>query len=322
MIPIGLLIDTQARHLKPTNLGMITAARAAGHQLTALLMEPLPTEQQDQLAQYGVHQVVNITLTPPDWHPERWAQAVAETLQARGIQTLLGLVSARGRDLLPRIAAILDAPLVMDCVGVDIPGQKARTYQYSGKTLATVQLYGEKAIYGLRPRAVAPYPAPVTAEVVTHVVEIPEDSGLTVLEEIPGEPGAHNLTEADLIIAGGRGMQNSHNFTLLHDCARALGNAAVGASRVAVDEGWVPYAMQVGQTGAKVTPKVYLACGISGSVQHFAGMKTAGMIIALNTDPDAAIMANSDYIIVADLFTVLPELIRQLDECHGDFESK
>jgi electron transfer flavoprotein alpha subunit len=118
--------------------------------------------------------------------------------------------------------------------------------------------------------------------------------------------------EADVIIAGGRGMKNRDNFSILAQCAEKL-KAAVGASRVAVDSGWVPYAMQVGQTGEKVNPRVYIACGISGSIQHFAGMKTSGMIIAVNTDEHAAIMANCDYYAVADALEVIPELTRLLE---------
>lgn len=106
-------------------------------------------------------------------------------------------------------------------------------------------------------------------------------------------------------------MENPENFEILFECARVMG-AAVGASRVAVDAGWVPHTMQVGQTGATVSPKVYIACGISGSVQHFAGMKTSGLIIAINTDPEASITKNCDYYIVADLFKIVPVLTRQL----------
>jgi electron transfer flavoprotein alpha subunit len=131
---------------------------------------------------------------------------------------------------------------------------------------------------------------------------------------LPGRPGTQNLSEADVIVSGGRGMKNGENFKLIFDCAKAFGDAAVGASRVAVDEGWVPYAMQVGQTGTKVNPKVYIACGISGSVQHLAGMKTSGLIIAINTDANAAILAHCDYFVIGDLFTILPALTRKLNE--------
>jgi electron transfer flavoprotein alpha subunit len=120
-----------------------------------------------------------------------------------------------------------------------------------------------------------------------------------------------DLTEAEIIISGGRAMQNGDNFRILQECAEVLG-ASVGASRVAVDAGWVPHSMQVGQTGKTVSPKLYIACGISGSVQHFAGMKTSGVIVAINTDPQADMMQRCDYGIVGDLFEVVPILTRRL----------
>jgi electron transfer flavoprotein alpha subunit len=123
--------------------------------------------------------------------------------------------------------------------------------------------------------------------------------------------GTMDLSEAQIIIAGGRGMQNGENYRILHECADVLG-AAVGASRVAVDAGWVPHSMQVGQTGTTVSPNLYIACGISGSIQHFAGMKTSGVVVAINTDAQAAMMQLCDYGIVGDLFEVVPLLTRQL----------
>ena len=313
MKKIGLLIELKDGVLKPANLGMITAARQGGHPLFAILMEPVTAESRQQLAGYGVDHIVKVQMNPPDWNPERWARAVVAVLRSRGIQTLVGMTSAQGRDLLPRIAAILDAPLVMDCVQVDIERQLAETSQYSGKTMATFRLTGDTAIYGIRPNAVAAVACPKAPIITEQIVTIAEETRLRVLEVIPGESGAQNLSEADVIVSGGRGMKNGDNFKLLFDCARALGGAAVGASRVAVDEGWVPYSMQVGQTGTKVNPKVYIACGISGSVQHLAGMKTSGVIIAVNTDANAPILTHCDYYVVGDLFAVLPALIRRLD---------
>ena len=312
MKKIGLLIELKGSVLKPANLGMITAAGKEGHELFAVLMEAATSEIQQQLARYGVDHIVKVLMKRPGWHPERWARAVVAVLRSQGIQTLMGMTTAQGRDLLPRIAAILDAPLVMDCVHVDIDRQLAKTSQYSGKTMATFRLTGDTVIYGLRPNAVTAVVRPAAPHVIEQVADTPEDTGLRVLEVVPGEPGAQNLSEADVIVSGGRGLKNGENFNLLFDCAKAMGGAAVGASRVAVDEGWVPYAMQVGQTGTKVNPKVYIACGISGSVQHLAGMKTAGLIIAINTDANAAIIAHSDYYVIGDLFTILPALTRQL----------
>ncbi len=312
MKKIGLLIENTGGVLKPANLGMITATRGQARQLFAISLEPATEPMLEELARFGVDEILAVSVEPRGWHPELWSQAVVSVIQELGLDVLMGLTTSQGRDLLPRIAAALDAPLVMDCIAVDVDAQTVRTTQYSGKIMATLKVSGSPVIYGLRPNAIPAVAGPADAGLLKHSVTLEPVKKMRLVEVLPGESGAQNLSEADIIISGGRGMKNGDNFKLLFDCAKALGGAAVGASRVAVDEGWVPYAMQVGQTGAKVNPKVYIACGISGSVQHFAGMKSAGMIIAINTDPEAAIMANCDYCAEADLFDVLPELIRQL----------
>ncbi len=314
MKKIGLLIELKDGLLKTVNLGMITAAVKEGHQLYAILMETGTPDIQKELARYGVNHVVTVRMNRPGWNPARWAQAVVIVMERLNIRTLMGLTTAQGKDLLPRIAAILDAPLVMDCVEVDMGQQMATTSQYSGKTMATFHLTGETVLYGIRPNAIAAVSHPTATDLIEQIIEIPEEITLQVIELVPGEQGTQNLSEADVILSGGRGMKNKDSFKLLFDCARSMGDAAVGASRVAVDEGWVPYAMQVGQTGTKVNPKVYIACGISGSVQHLAGMKTSRLIIAINTDADAAILAHCDYYVIGDLFIILPALTQKLLE--------
>lgn len=313
MKKIGLLIEIRDGVLKPANLGMITAAQGEAHQLVAIVMQAIPSHIQEQLAQHGADQILTVRMPQPEWNPDLWARAVVDAVSAHDIHVLLGLTSARGKDLLPRVAAILDAPLVMDCVHVDIDAQLARTSQYSGKTMATFRLSGETVIYGLRPNTASPIEHPKESVQIEHVAAVPENAEFKVLEELPGESGGQNLSEAEVIISGGRGMANGENFNLIRDCADAIEGAAVGASRVAVDNEWVPYVMQVGQTGSKVNPKVYIACGISGSIQHLAGMKTSGMIIAINTDPDAAIISHSDYYVIGDLFEILPALAEELE---------
>ena len=231
-------------------------------------------------------------------------------MEAHGITTLCGLTSAQGKDLLPRIAAALDAPLVMDCVDIDLSEQTAKKSQYSGKTIATVKLKGNHFLYGVRPNASEAKPAPCEAEIIPFWAAI--DHQNLVVAQIKRQAGKRiDLTEADVIISGGRGMREPNNFDILFECADIIG-AAVGASRVAVDAGWVPHTMQVGQTGATVSPKVYIACGISGSIQHFAGMKTSGLIVAINTDSEANIAQNCDYHIRADLFEIIPLLTEAL----------
>jgi electron transfer flavoprotein alpha subunit len=293
---------------------MAALVRRAGRMPCALVINAPAEDAAAALAPYGVEQIIAVQAagSDGDWNPDRWAAAVAAAMERFGISQLVGLTSPRGRDLLPRVAARLDAPLIMDCIDIDLERRLATTTQYSGKTLATIRLSGRWAVYGLRLNAIEAQPAPAAAETLSFDFAAHDDGSLAVIETRSGDAETQNLAEADVIFSGGRGLKSGENFKLLFDCARLIPGAAVGASRVAVDAGWVPYRMQVGQTGVKVNPRVYIACGISGSIQHFAGMKSSGMIIAVNSDPEAAILAKCDYYAVADLFAVLSELQRQL----------
>ena len=311
MQPIGLLIEFKDGHVKPANFGMATAARAENRQLVALMVDAPADDDKAALEAYGVTRIVNIRTDSNQWNPAIHAAAVVAAMQENGITSLIGLTSPAGRELLPRVAARLDAPLVMDCIEIDLDDHRVKTSQYSGKTIATIAMTGTHFIYGMRANVIAPLEAPAAAEVIDFSYTANHPSGFEVIETRTDGSGSQYLAESDIIISGGRGLKNAENFKLIFDCARHL-NAAVGASRVAVDNGWVPYAMQVGQTGVKVNPKVYMAVGISGSVQHFAGMKTAKTIIAINTDANAAIMAHCDYYAVGDLFDILPALEKAL----------
>ena len=312
MQKIGILLETKDGALKKANFGVITAARSDDHELYGFLVGGSGTDYKQALEAYGIHKIVEITSTGSsfDWNPVSWSTALIDAMDHFGVQTLLGLTSALGKELLPRIAAALDAPLVMDCIDINLSDHTVKKSQFSGKTIAAIKVNGPYYIYGVRPNVFEAEPSPGDAEVIAFQVE-PESGGLVVREIRQDDSRGIDLTEADIIISGGRGMKESDNFSILFECADLIG-AAVGASRVAVDAGWVPHSMQVGQTGATVSPKVYIACGISGSVQHFAGMKTSGLIVAVNTDPEANIVKNCDYYIVADLFEVIPMLTRQL----------
>jgi len=312
MQKIGILIETKNGEIKKTNFGVITAARGDNRELYAFLLDEIRGDQKELLPSYGVHKIVEIKSgdKPIDYNPASWSQAVIQAMVHFGIDSLLGLADLKGQNLIPRIAAGLNAPLVMDCSAVDLAGHTVKKSQFSGRAIATLKTEGDYHIYGIRPNAIEAASTPCQAENVSFQAEIQED-GLTVKEIKPGDSHGVDLTEADIILSGGRGLENSENFRVLFECAEKMG-AAVGASRVAVDEGWVPHTMQVGQTGKTVSPKVYMACGISGSVQHFAGMKTAAMIIVVNKDPEAAIMKHCDYFVIADLFEIIPALTTRL----------
>ncbi|WP_022666859.1 electron transfer flavoprotein subunit alpha/FixB family protein [Desulfospira joergensenii] len=318
---IGILIEMDNNEIKATNAGVITLAGKSQENLTALVLHGGessgdPGEMTEFLGRYGISRIIEVFL-PLDpeicFNPVVRAGVVVSVLEEYGIDTLLGLSGGEGKDMLPRIAAQMDAPLVMDCVDLDLKENIGITSQYSGKTLARIEVTGDRRVFGIRPNSISPRENPQSPEVVKMSPDPAEPDNFRI---IPGEitdsdSDQVSLAEADIIIAGGRGMKSEDNFKILFECAQKL-KGGVGASRVAVDNGWIPYAHQVGQTGEKVSPSVYIACGISGSIQHFAGMKTAKMIIAVNQDEKSAIVANSDYYIIGDLFEIIPELIRIL----------
>ena len=314
---VAVLIEMKDGKVKPACLGVISAAHDSDAERFALVFEGTVAASLETLQAHGIDRVVEITSPsgPIQWNADHWARAVIQVLQHHTIKTLLGLASVQGKNLLSRIAALLEAPLVMDCTAVNLSEHTAVKSQFSGRAVAEFKTHGEYHLYGMRPNALSAVPSPGKA-ILEMFQAVLEKSNLTVLEVQQGLSDRVDLTEADVIISGGRGMENGDNFNILFECAHPI-SAAVGASRVAVDTGWVSHTLQVGQTGKTVSPKVYIACGISGSVQHFAGMKTAGIIMAINLDPNAAIMHKCDYAVCADLFDIIPALTRKLKKIAG-----
>jgi electron transfer flavoprotein alpha subunit/NAD-dependent dihydropyrimidine dehydrogenase PreA subunit len=234
------------------------------------------------------------------------------------------LISAtpQGRDLAPRVAARLSAGLTADCTGLDIDEAERLLVQtrpaFGGNLMATIVCRRARPqMATVRPgvmKALDPDPSRA-GRVVEVPVHLDERGVLAKIVEVVQQEaeGRVNLQDAEIIVSGGRGLGKPENFALIRDLAQALGGA-VGASRAAVDAGWIPAYHQVGQTGRTVQPKLYIACGISGAVQHLAGMSSSDCIIAINKDPDAPIFNVATYSIVADLFDFLPALTRKLKE--------
>lgn len=314
MRKIGIVVESNDGEIKKSALGLITAARGTSHDLYALVFDGHADIYFKDLSDCGVQNIIDIQFEADngDLNPELWSQAVVAAVGHFGLDTLIGLSSPVGREVLPRTAARLDAPLVMDCTQIRLVDNTASKPLYSGKTIGTVRLSGSPVMFGLRPNAYRPSRAPEQAKTVTLSVAADRRPRLKVRALRRQENGV-DLSEADIIVSGGRGMQNGDNYGILQACAKALG-AAVGASRVAVNSGWVPHIMQVGQTGSTVNPKLYIACGISGAVQHFAGMKTSGLIVAINTNSEAPMVKHSDYAIIGDLFEIVPLLTRELNK--------
>lgn len=332
----GVIIEVKGGEVNGASYGMVACAGKGETELYAFVIkrgyEKITGEQCCRdLEKHGIKKVIEIIIKSDNeesLNPVEWSDALVQAINGYHISTLFGLTDPLGKELLPRIAAKLDAPLVMDCIDVSHEHDIAKTFLYSGKTLATIRVSGDIRLFGIRPNVIEPLqhhpialppesPSPQKHAVFeSFIPEKNSQAAISLVESRAGDSSANDLLGADLIISGGRAMKNGDNFKLLHDCSQVFSNlganAAVGASRVAVDLGWVPYRMQVGQTGEKVSPKVYIACGISGSVQHFAGMKMSGMIIAVNENINAAIMANCDYFVEADLFEIVPALTQEL----------
>ncbi|NRA45033.1 MAG: electron transfer flavoprotein subunit alpha/FixB family protein [Oligoflexales bacterium] len=229
---------------------------------------------------------------------------------------VLGIASPMGRDLFPRVAARCNAGLITDLVDLDLDGgfSGGTKPMYAGKVLAKIAFQGDGIKFAtLRPNVFPSEESSGNAEAKALNVSPIQDQNLKLAEIRKGKSDKQDLTEATRIISGGRAMGNADNFKVLHDCAEVV-SATVGASRAAVDSGYAGHDMQVGQTGKTVNPSLYVACGISGSIQHMAGMRTSKVIVAINTDPDAPIFSIADYGIVADLFEAVPILTDKFKE--------
>ena len=312
----GILLETDNGEVKAANYGVITAARETGdNELVGILMDGSAEAGKASVQEYGVTSVIEIKAEAGDFKesPELQANALADALKHYEISALLGLSSTKGRDLMARVAAAMDVPLVLDCVGVTVRDQTVTKSHFSGKTIAKIKLEGDMFLCGIRPNAIEPAVSAAEATTDVYTASAGDSGRLKVVETKGATSGEIELTEANVIITGGRPIASAENFGILKSCAKELG-AAVGASRAAVDAGYAPHAMQVGQTGKTVSPKLYIGCGLSGSVQHFAGMKTSKIIVAINTDKDAPIFTKCDYGIIGDLFEVVPALTDVLKE--------
>ncbi len=316
MSNIGVLIETGDVGVKEANFGVITAARGdGGNEIYAFVLGTSADSSKSILQEYGVQKIVELAAASADPapNPDLQAAALADAINHFELTAFFGLSSAWGRDLLARLAALIDAPLMQDCVGVDLATKTVTKSHFSGKTLATIKFNSDPYICSLRPNAIEAQAAPCEAEVISYQAAVPDPVKLVIKEVKQSQLTAVDLTEANIIITGGRPIASPDNYKILRECAEVVG-AAVGASRAAVDAGYAPHSMQVGQTGKTVSPKLYIGCGLSGSVQHFAGMKTSKVIVAINSDIDAPIFGKCDYGILGDLFEVVPVLTEVLKE--------
>jgi electron transfer flavoprotein alpha subunit len=251
----------------------------------------------------------NAALAP--YRGEVWTPVVAELAAKESPQAIFGAVTARQRELMARLAARLGAGLSADTTALSIEDGKLVAVRpvYAGKLLARVTWSKTPWLATLRPNVFRPadQQAGAAAQVEKPAVKIPAEAMRLVERREEASTGLPELAEAEIVVSGGRGLKGPENFAILEELAKVVG-AAVGASRAAVDAGWRPHRFQIGQTGRTISPKLYMGFGISGAIQHLAGMRTSKVICAVNKDPEAPIFKIADYGIVGDLFEVAPLL--------------
>jgi electron transfer flavoprotein alpha subunit len=314
----GILVFIEERDgkVKKTSLEALYAARKLADQLK----EPVVAlrigtgEASANLAHYGADKILNAQHELlSSYSTEGYCAAVVQAAQKTEPRFILGTAGFMGRDLLPRVAARLRVGLAQDCIEIRIvEGQQLECVRpiYAGKAYARVRPTMIPAMATLRPNVFSLGAADTsrTAQVETFTPELNAGQIHASVKEIKASAGQKvELTEANIIVSGGRGMKGPENFPIVEQLADALGGA-LGASRAAVDAGWIDHQHQVGQTGKTVSPTLYIACGISGAIQHLAGMSSSKYIVAINKDPEAPIFSVADYGIVGDLFAVVPAL--------------
>lgn len=293
-------------------------SEAPYHPVSALLVGTGVRHLIEELFAYGVDEVWLLDksgITP--FAEDILAELSARAIRDRKPEIVLGGGTVIGRSLMPRIAARLRTGLTADCTELSIDTETGLLRQtrpaWGGNIMATILCeYARPQMATVRHKVMKPAPKELgrAGRVVELDYKVPT-SAFEILEFVEDTSQKVDLTEADCIVSGGRGLGDPKNFSYIEELARTVGGT-VGASRAAVDAGWIPYPHQVGQTGKTVNPKVYIACGISGAVQHQVGMKSSEIIIAINKDPQAPIFSIAHYGIVGDLFQVIPELVRQL----------
>jgi electron transfer flavoprotein alpha subunit len=286
-------------------------AQRFGGTLTAVVLGSGIQEAAQSLGAYGADHILAAE------HPglaelnvDGAVNVLEDIIQQRKPDIVIIGASSVGKDVAARLSARLRAPLAMDAVGISVDGDTLVVTRpmYGGKVLADVRLNGTPQLVAIRPNAMTIERTEGAGTLETLSVDVGETSVVFVEKTL--EPDKVELTEADIVVSGGRGMGGS-DYTIVEELAGVLGGA-VGASRSAVDEGWRPHSDQVGQTGKTVSPNLYIACGISGAIQHLAGMSSSKVIVAINKDAEAPIFSKADYGIVGDLFDIVPLLTNAL----------
>ncbi|HUA44266.1 MAG TPA: electron transfer flavoprotein subunit alpha/FixB family protein [Solirubrobacteraceae bacterium] len=247
--------------------------------------------------------------------PAAWGQALAAATRERSPSTVMAPGTDRGNEVLAHVAAELDLPMAANCTSV-APGDPLTVVRvrWGGSLLEEARLHGSPAVLTVAPHAVAVDPAATGLEVET--LEPAGEAVVRVSERLPAQNAGVSLADADVVVSGGRGVGSADGFAVIEELAALLGGA-VGCSRAVTSAGWRPHTDQVGQTGTKVSPSLYIACGISGATQHMAGCKGAKKLLAINPDREASIFASADYAVIGDLHEVVPAISAEIRKVKG-----
>ncbi len=315
--------EQRGNAFKKSAFETVQAARSIadrlGAQFAALVVGSGAGAAAQDLAPYGASRILLVDDPAFARHSgTALAAVIAEIARREQADVIMLPASSMGKDIAPRVAVKLGAGLAADCTALQIEGNDivATRPVYAGKALIDVRVTTPVKVFTLRPNVFTAVPVAGTAAVEPLSVTVnPGDFG-SVVQSVRVAAGRPDVTEADIIVSGGRGLKGPEHFHLVEELADVLG-AGVGASRAVVDAGWRPHDEQVGQTGKTVSPTLYIACGISGAVQHLAGMSSSRCIVAINKDKDAPIFQVADYGLVGDVLELLPELTVQLRAALG-----
>jgi electron transfer flavoprotein alpha subunit len=309
-----VLVELKNGSVKKASLESIHALASQGAEVDAIALGPDAATHADKIAKevggQGAKKLLKVDHADLKFYqPDIYASSIADAFKAGGYQILAGAASTLVKDLFPTLAARLDAGIAPDCINIKLDGTQlsATRPMLAGKYFATLKFKAFPAVISIRPNVMSVGPDSGQAATLSDTAASGSARAKTVELAGAANSARPDLSEADRIISAGRSIKAAENFKIIEECADVIG-AAVGASRAAVDAGMAPHSMQVGQTGKTVNPSLYIACGISGAIQHLAGMKTSKIIVAINTDPEAPIFQKADYGAVGDLFEVVPAL--------------
>ena len=252
---------------------------------------------------------------PNGYSPDGWATALVTAARDRGPTTIIGPGTERGNEVLAHVAAMLDLPMAANCVAAT-PGDPLTLtrVRWGGSLLEEARLHGSPALLTVAPHAVAADPAANAVDI--ELVPAQAEARVRVSERVETVTAGVSLADANVVVSGGRGVGSAEGFAVIEELAALLG-AAVGCSRAVTSAGWRPHTDQVGQTGTKISPSLYIACGISGATQHMAGCKGAKKLMAINPDNEASIFASADYAVIGDLHEVVPAISAEIRKARG-----